>query len=303
MFSYHQVKEHPKLLLAMTGLTQAEFDQLLLHFQGAWDQYVQQHYVERDDRKRQYGGGRAELTLVTLEDKLLFILYYVKVYPLQEILAFEFGMVQSTANEWIHILSEVLKQALDQGGYVPERDPKQLATVLDTEAESTYGIDGTKRLRQRPGDVEKQKHYYSGKKKAHTIKNLILGGLHTRKVNYLSQTYEGKRHDKKIADEENPTYPEDISVYKDTGFQGYEPDGVKTFQPQKKPKGKDLTPEQKEQNSLISSIRIVIEHIISGVKRCRIVKDLFRNTKEKYDDLVMEIACALHNFRVDCRQS
>ena len=119
----------------------------------------------------------------------------------------------------------------------------------------------------------------------------------------MSQTYEGKRHDKKIADEENPTYPADIGVYKDTGFQGYEPEGVKTFQPQKKPKGKELTPEQKEQNSLISSIRIVIEHIIAGIKRCRIVKDLFRNTKEKYDDLVMEIACALHNFRVACRQA
>src|SRR2546427_679559 len=79
--------------------------------------------------------------------------------------------------------------------------------------------------------------------------------------------------------------------------------GVKTFQPQKKPKGKELTSEQKEQNSLISSIRIVIEHIISGMKRCRIVKDLFRNTKAKYDDLVMEIACALHNFRVYCRKS
>jgi hypothetical protein len=77
---------------------------------------------------------------------------------------------------------------------------------------------------------------------------------------------------------------------------------VKTFQPQKKPKGKELTPDQKEQNRLISRIRIVIEHIIAGIKRCRIVKDLFRNTKEKYDDLVMEIACALHNFRVDCRQ-
>ncbi len=119
----------------------------------------------------------------------------------------------------------------------------------------------------------------------------------------MSQTYAGKRHDKKIADEESPTYPEDISLYKDTGFQGYEPEGVKTFQPQKKPKGKELTSEQKEQNSLISSIRIVIEHIISGMKRCRIVKDLFRNTKAKYDDLVMEIACALHNFRVYCRKS
>ena len=68
-----------------------------------------------------------------MEDKLLFILYYVKVYPLQAILAFEFGMVQSTANEWIHILSEVLKKALDHGGYLPERDPKRIghARVID----------------------------------------------------------------------------------------------------------------------------------------------------------------------------
>jgi len=173
VFSYPQVQGHPKLLLAMTGLTHAEFQQLLLHFQYAWDQYVQQYYVGRDDRQRQYGAGRSETTLVTLEDKLLFILYYVKVYPLQEILAFEFGMVQSTANEWIHILSEVLNKALDHGGYVPERDPKQLATVLESETASTYGIDGTERPRQRPRNPEKQKHYYSGKKK-HTQSRISL---------------------------------------------------------------------------------------------------------------------------------
>jgi hypothetical protein len=165
VFSYHQVKEHPKLLLAMTGLTHTEFPQLLPHFQYAWDQHVHQHYIDRDNRQRQYGGGKSESTLVNMEDKLLFILYYVKVYPLQEILAFEFGMVQSTANEWIHILSEVLQHALAQGGYVPERDPKQLDTVLAAEAESIYSIDGTERPRQRPHDPEKQKYYYSGKKK------------------------------------------------------------------------------------------------------------------------------------------
>jgi hypothetical protein len=81
VFSYHQVQEHPKLFLAMTGLSHAEFHQLLPHFQYAWDQYVQQHYVDRDDRRRQYGAGRSESTLVHIEDKLLFILYYVKVYP------------------------------------------------------------------------------------------------------------------------------------------------------------------------------------------------------------------------------
>jgi hypothetical protein len=73
VFSYHQVKEHPKLLLAMAGLTHTEFAQLLPHFQYAWDQYVKQHYIDRDNRQRQYGGGRSELTLVNLEDKLLFI--------------------------------------------------------------------------------------------------------------------------------------------------------------------------------------------------------------------------------------
>ena len=124
-----------------------------------------QHYVDRDNRQRQCGAGRSESTLVSLEDKLLFILYYVKVYPLQEMLAFEFGMVQSTANEWIQILSDVLKKALDHGEYLPERDPQQLETVLASETESMYGIDGTERPRQRPRNPEKQKHYYSGKKK------------------------------------------------------------------------------------------------------------------------------------------
>jgi hypothetical protein len=104
------------------------------------------------------------LTLVTLEDKLLFILYDVKVSPLQEMLACEFGLVQRTANEWMHRLSEVVKKALDHGGYVPERAPKQLATVLDSEVASTYGRDGTERRRQRPCEAEKHKHDDSGKK-------------------------------------------------------------------------------------------------------------------------------------------
>src|SRR5215467_5489590 len=183
VFSYQRVQEHPKLLLAMTSLTHAECRQLLAHFQYAWDQYGQQHYVDRDNRQRQYGAGRSEATLVTLEDKLLFILYYVKVYPLQEILACEFGMVQSTANEWIHILSEVLKQALDHGGYVPERDPKQLGTVLASEAESTYGIDGTERPRQRPRDAEKQKHYYSGKKKPTRSRiSCLAASIHAKSI-------------------------------------------------------------------------------------------------------------------------
>lgn len=174
MFAYDQVKEHPKLLQAMTSLTQAEFEQLLPGFHKAWGAYVQQEYIDREDRQRQYGGGRPEETLMTIEDKLLFILYYVKAYPLQEILAFEFGMTQSTANVWIHILSHVLKKALDDDGHLPERDPQKLASVLPDAPTTIYGIDGTERRRQRPSDPTQQEDYYSGKKKRIRSKILFL---------------------------------------------------------------------------------------------------------------------------------
>jgi hypothetical protein len=183
MFAYDQVKERPKLLRAMTGLTQKEFEQLLLGFHKAWEAYVQQAYVDREGRQRQYGGGKPEATLVTIEDKLLFILYYMKTYPLQEILAFEFGMGQSTAHEWIHILSDVLKKALDDDGHLPERSPQELATVLTAVPTTVYGIDGTERRRQRPSDPGQQADYYSGKKKH--IRSRILFLETSRRARYI----------------------------------------------------------------------------------------------------------------------
>jgi len=67
-------------------------------------------------------------------------------------------------------------------------------------------------------------------------------------------------------------------------------------------RGKDLTKIDKFFNRLISSVRIVVENVISGVKRCRIVKDILRLSKENISDVVMEIACGLHNLRVTFRQ-
>jgi len=54
-------------------------------------------------------------------------------------------------------------------------------------------------------------------------------------------------------------------------------------------------------NSIISKSRIVVENVIAGVKRCRILKDTFRNTKEGFSDLAIEVACGLHNLRIECR--
>ncbi len=117
----------------------------------------------------------------------------------------------------------------------------------------------------------------------------------------LTPSFEGRIHDKQIADIVGYTVPSGSDLYQDSGFQGFTRPGVNVIQPKKKPRGGELTPEEKEKNRLISSIRIRVEHVISGVKRYRIVKDKLRNWKKGFSDLVMETCCGLHNFRLNFR--
>ena len=156
--------------------------------------------------------------------------------------------------------------------------------------------DGTERRIQRPKEPNEQKFFYSGKKKSHTVKNLLLIN-ESCSVIFLSETVEGKRHDKKLADTAPYKLPAESRLLQDTGFQGFTLDNVCILMPQKKPKGGELTAEQKMSNKQISKIRIRIEHVNSSVKRCRIVKDVIRLFKSSRD-LVMEICCSLHNLRV-----
>ena len=160
--------------------------------------------------------------------------------------------------------------------------------------------DGTERSVQRPVDTDEQEEYYSGKKKGHTVKNILLIG-ETCAVEYLSPTHAGKWHDKSIADDESYHLPADSTLYQDMGFQGFTVATVTIQQPTKKPRGGELTPEQKEENRRIASERMRIEHAICGVKRCRIVKDKIRYWQDTIRDMVMEIACGLHNFRLRFR--
>ena len=300
MLSYHDLKSNPRELRAFTSLDPAEFEMLLIPFEKAWNDYINRYYIHKKSRKRRYGGGRKP-RLVAIEDKLLFILFYFKVYPLQAVLARLFGMSQGRANEWIYKLTPILESALGEAQCLPERDPQNLEQVLALCVAVDFMIDGTERPIQRPTDPIEQKEQYSGKKKRHTVKNNLIGDVEEHLVRYLSETYPGRMHDKRICDAEELVFPSDIGLFQDTGFQGYHPADVHIYQPKKKPKGKELTPEEKAENTIISSIRILIEHIIAGVKRCRIVKDVFRNTKLYFADQVMEIACGLHNFRTTLR--
>ena len=234
MLTKKDLKENPRKFVSFTSLTPDEFDLLLPAFEQV---YLKKYPVSKTKtgsaRKRKAGAGRKGL-LVGIEQKLLFALVYQKSYPLQSVLGELFGMGQSQANQWIHGLLPILKQALDNLGYAPERDPKKFKKNEQDQKDAVDSIiDGTERRRQRPKQAEKQALHYSGKKKIHSDKNIVIATARKKRVSFLSQTYPGKTHDKNVADTEDISYPEYIRLHKDTGFQGYEPKVRETHQPKK----------------------------------------------------------------------
>lgn len=234
MRTYDELKGNARKFVSFTSLTPEEFDGLLPAFERAYlRKYPRSKTKTGNARKRKAGAGRKG-SLAGIEQKLLFALVYQKSYPLQSVMGELFGMGQSQANEWIHSLLPVLKQALDDLGYAPERDPQQFKNKEQERTDATISIiDGTERRRQRPQKAEKQALHYSGKKKIHSDKNVVIATAKQKRISFLSQTYPGKTHDKKVADTENISYPKQMVLHKDTGFQGYEPNVRKLYQPKK----------------------------------------------------------------------
>lgn len=236
MLTYAKLKRNRRKCGALTGLTPKEFEVLLPAFTRAYaEHYPGEKTMTGQPRHRHVGGGRKG-GLPEMERKLVFILVHPKAYPLQTLLGEGFELSQPRVNEWIHRLLPILRAALDDLGVLPEREPEHFARSEAQHRERPeLIIDGTARRRQRPKPPEKQAAAYSGKKKTHCDKHVVIVQAKSMRVGFLSQMSAGKPHDQKIVDAERIAYPPDTILSKDTGFQGYEPAGVQTQQPKKSP--------------------------------------------------------------------
>ena len=235
MIEYVKLKEKPREFLAATGIRNEEFECLLPTFEKCYQESLPKKPKPSKKKKQRAAGGGRKSSLKTMSDKLLFILVYQKTFQLQTMHALQFGLSQGRANYWIHRLLPVLQKTLADLGMKPEREGGEVADLIEaSEGGANLSLDASERELQRPVDAKKQAEKYSGKKKRHTDKNLILVNENTGKAVYLSPTVEGKKHDKKLADEAKISYPLNASLTKDTGFQGYEPDGVLSEQPKKR---------------------------------------------------------------------
>ncbi len=152
---------------ALTGLSQAQFDQLLPVFSDLYQATQQQTYeqgVASGTRRRKPGGG-SKGKLPTMAARLQFVLYYYKTYPTFDVLGSQFDMARSKANENLHKLSPILYDTLVHLKLMPYRE---LATPEDLKA-ALQGmdrllIDATERAYHRSTDDATQREHYSGKK-------------------------------------------------------------------------------------------------------------------------------------------
>lgn len=292
-----QIFSQSRVTKAVLGVTIEEFQALLPTFSQCLRRYRMQL---RPARKRAVGGGRKG-DLPADEDKLLYILLYLKLYPTYDALAVLTNHYRSKCGDSVQLLLPVLEMALGRRLALPKRPRgNNLEEIFRQHPEiKDIFVDGTERRVQKPKSLRKRRKLYSGKKKTTTRKTVIVSD-ERRRIHYMSKTKSGRRHDKRIADKENifGGIPPHVTAWTDTGFLGAQHQHHNIMMPMKATKRRPLTQEQKENNRLISGLRVVSEHAIAGFKRFKAATDIYRNKLENFDDLMTEVSIGLWNFHL-----
>lgn len=298
MISLEHAKRSDRLMRATTSLTVSEFDELAGRFAEAWATVRATKTAAGAARQRRPGAGRKGC-LLSPEQKLFFILLYFKAYPTQDVMGLLFGITQGQVSEWVRQLTAVAGQLIPL--HRPTRQARDLTQLLRAQPElQELIIDGTERRLPRPQHRGKQKRFYSGRKKRHAVKNVLI--VSRRKVLWCSPTVPAKCHDKKVAERAGLRLPQNIHLLGDSGFEGLEVGAAGVVTPWKRRNGRALHWRRRKFNRLLAANRIAVEHALASVKRLRILREEFRNRRPGMVDEVMEFGCTLHNFRCERRQ-
>lgn len=285
-----------RLCASLTGLTVREFESLTSDF--SWN-YHEYEAKRKPKRLRRLGGGRNSY-IETIEEKLFYILFYMKTYPTFDVASFWVGFHRSKACEWVQTLLPILETTLGRKLVLPQRkisSPEEFLKLYP-EVKDVFG-DATERRIQRPKDAKRQRKLYSGKKKIHGKKNVILAD-EKKRILVLTQTKSARRHDKRLADKQNlfQSLPESVAAWLDTGFQGVQKLHLNTYIPVKRRKNRSLTEEEKDNNRIISSFRVIAEHAICGLKRFNCLQHPYRNKKPNTDDQFALLSAGLWNYHL-----
>lgn len=312
---YEHLQRHPTVFRAMTGLSLPEFDLLLGRLAPSYQaQEVQRH--SRPDRKRKIGAGR-EFALDT-RDQLLVVLVWLRRYPTHEVLAWLFGVSDSTT---VRIVARILP-LLEQLGHDTMRFPdpgkhhrRKFDELLAELPELAVVIDSFEQKVQRPQQRSEADKWYSGKKKTHTIKSQVGVDVHSGRFCDISESVPGPTADITLLKESGllGRLPEGVGAEGDLAYVGIKdasPQGLGAT-PRKKPRGKDKKrdrgedkprpPEDIVYNTAFSRRRIIVEHQIERVRIYESLTQTDRQHRRNHKARVVAVA-GLVNLQMDYRQ-
>jgi hypothetical protein len=296
MINIQRLLKSDRVAKALTGISVSEFEALLPIFEAC---LVAHRHVLKPVRQRKLGGGKKG-SLATTADKLAYILMYLKIYPTYDVMGFLTDRERGKCCESVQLLLPVLEMALGRKQALPKRKISSVEAFfrLFPEVKDVF-MDGSERPVQKPKDPKRRKKLYSGKKKATTRKTIVVSDERKR-ILLLSPTKSGRRHDKRISDkfQITQTIPDRVTLWTDTGFNGIQHGHPNSVMPTKATKNNPLTEDQKQNNRVISGIRILSEHAIGGMKRLKSTSDIYRNRLPNLDDTFNLLAAGIWNFHL-----
>ena len=281
---------------ALTGCTLAMLTELLPVFQQLFLDNLRANKAASAN-PRAAGAGRKGV-LLTTEDKLIFILLYLKAYPTFDVLSSIFDLDRGPACRRVQQLLPVLEATLGRKIVLPARKITSIEEFYQKFPEARdVLVDGSERPVQKPKNQKKRKKLYSGKKKTTTRKHIVIGDPKKR-ILVLGKSKTGRRHDKRIAERQQliEHIPPDVTPWMDSGFVGADKFHSGAQICAKATKNHPLTEAQKQNNRVISAFRIPVEHAIGGMKRMGAAANIWRNRIDGMDDRVMLVSAGLWNF-------
>jgi len=298
---YERLQRYPTVFKSMTGLRVAQFDEvvtdILPRFRAA--EYSRH---DRPDRKRAVGGGPS--FDLDPRNQILLTVIWLRLYPIHEVLAYLFGVSDTTVGRAIARVLPLLEASGKDTMRMPDPGKKRrrsLDALLTDTPELVVVIDTFEQPVQRHQDRKVADEYYSGKKKRHTLKTQVAVDEETGQIVDIAESVRGPKADIKVVEESGllSRLPEGVGAIGDLAYVGLDklhPTGLGAA-PRKKPRGQERPPEDVEYNRAFSKRRIVVEHSIGRMRRYQSITQMDRNHRQQHTPRVRAVAGLVNRQR------
>jgi hypothetical protein len=305
MFAYDTLIRYPSAFRSLTGMTRNEFDNLLVAFRAAQGRQQRDSQTTRRGQPRRRAAGAGHPHRHDDCHRLLLALVWLRVYPTYELLGFFFGLHKRNAQLNVRAVLAALDTIDDFPFDRPGRDRKKLRSADEVMAAFPavrVVIDSKEQRVNRPTGCDAQKPYYSGKKKAHTVKTQVVVDPCGRIESVGDSVPGGANHDLPLLCGsgvlEQLAQGEAAMVDKGyVGVKNYYPDTPLVI-PFKASRNHPLTEEQKAYNREVARYRIVVEHTMAQLNRFTVLRQVFRGQQRGRHGQVVRVVARLVNRRL-----